>query len=153
MDSQWGLNDSKCPQLFRTLLSILDDLNIAVVSMVFTRSLISKSSSPCNNLWLLYSECKLQLVSPSLPCFIVFLDSLASTYLSFAFLLLYPVISQKRKVHNSAGSLFLLTLTRSCCLAEIKLFVCISKSQRSLGVSFSRRTLACADTICLYGQI
>ena len=41
--------DSKSPLVSRTLLSILGDLNNAVVWMVSTRPLISKSSSPFNN--------------------------------------------------------------------------------------------------------
>ena len=40
----WSLSDSKSPQVFTTLLSILADLNNVVNSMVSTRPLISKSS-------------------------------------------------------------------------------------------------------------
>ena len=40
----WSLSDSKSPQVSRTLLSILAVLNNAVVWMVSTRPLISKSS-------------------------------------------------------------------------------------------------------------
>ena len=42
----WRLSDCKSRQVSRTLLSILADLNIAVVWIVFTRSLISKFSGP-----------------------------------------------------------------------------------------------------------
>ena len=42
----WSLSDSMSPQAFRTLLSILADLNCTVVWMVSTRVLISNSSSP-----------------------------------------------------------------------------------------------------------
>ena len=42
----WSLCDNKSPQVFRTLLSILADLNNAVVWMVSTRLLISNFSSP-----------------------------------------------------------------------------------------------------------
>ena len=45
----WSLNDSKFPEVSRTLLSILTDLNNAVVWMVSTRPLIFKSCSPCSN--------------------------------------------------------------------------------------------------------
>ena len=45
----WSLSDSKSHQVSRTLLSILTDLNNAVVWMVSTRPLISKSSSPFIN--------------------------------------------------------------------------------------------------------
>ena len=54
------LSDSKSPQISRTLLSILVDLNNAVVWMVSTRPLISKSFSPCINP--LEQEHQLQLV-------------------------------------------------------------------------------------------
>ena len=50
MVSHWSLSDSKSPQVTRTLLSILSDLNNAVVLIVSTCPLISKSSSPCANL-------------------------------------------------------------------------------------------------------
>ena len=45
----WSLSDSKSPQVSRTLLSILADLNNAVVWTLSTRPVISKSSSPCTN--------------------------------------------------------------------------------------------------------
>ena len=45
----WCLSDSKSPQVSRNLLSILADLNNAVVWMVSTRPLISTSFSPCTN--------------------------------------------------------------------------------------------------------
>ena len=58
----WSLRDSKSPQVSRTLLSILADLNAGLEDlkirrrvktiqswMVFTRRLISKSSSLCTN--------------------------------------------------------------------------------------------------------
>ena len=47
MVSHWNLYNSKSHQVSRTLLSILADLNNAVVWMVSTRPLISKSSSSC----------------------------------------------------------------------------------------------------------
>ena len=49
MDFHWSLSNSKSPQVSRTLLSILTDLNNAVVWMVSTRSPTSKSSNPFNN--------------------------------------------------------------------------------------------------------
>ena len=49
MVSHWNLSDSKSLQVSRTLLSILADLNNAVVWMVSTHPLISKSSCPCTN--------------------------------------------------------------------------------------------------------
>ena len=49
MDFHWSLSDSKSPQVPRTLLSILAVLNNVVVSMVSTRPLTFKSSSPLSN--------------------------------------------------------------------------------------------------------
>ena len=46
MVSHWRLRDSKSPQICRTLLSILADLNNKVVWMVSSRLLISR---PCTN--------------------------------------------------------------------------------------------------------
>ena len=45
----WSLSDNKSPQVSGTLLSILADLNNAVVWMISTRLLISKSSNPNDN--------------------------------------------------------------------------------------------------------
>ena len=45
----WSLSDSKPPQVSRTLLSILADLNIIVVWIFSTCPLISKSSCPFSN--------------------------------------------------------------------------------------------------------
>ena len=50
--SRWfftGVYDNKYPQVSRTLLSILFDCYNAVVWLVSTRPLISKSSCPCTN--------------------------------------------------------------------------------------------------------
>ena len=48
MVSHWSLSESKSPQISRTLC-ILADRNNAVVWMISTRHLISKSSSPFMN--------------------------------------------------------------------------------------------------------
>ena len=45
----WSLSDNKSPHMSITLLSILGDLNNAVVWMVFTSPIIYKSSSPFTN--------------------------------------------------------------------------------------------------------
>ena len=42
----WRLSDSKSLQVSKTLLNILADLNNAVVWIVSTRPVISKSSNP-----------------------------------------------------------------------------------------------------------
>ena len=45
----WSFTDSKTPQVSETLLSILGDLNNAVVWTVSIRPIIFKSSSPCTS--------------------------------------------------------------------------------------------------------
>ena len=45
----WSLNDSKSPQVSRTLLSILVVINNAVVWKLSTRPPTSKSSRPFSN--------------------------------------------------------------------------------------------------------
>ena len=49
MVSHWSLSDSKSPQVSRTLLGILANLNNAVVCTDSARCLIIKSSSPFTN--------------------------------------------------------------------------------------------------------
>ena len=121
----------KSPQLSRTLLIILSDLNHAAVWMVTTRPLISKSSSPRTNLWWLNQDHQLQLVSPSFSCstiFFQFSGKVEVLIFLFIFFQFYYVVNRDCKVHYSASPFFLLTVTRSGCLAEIKWSVCISKS-------------------------
>ena len=68
----------------------------------------------------------------------------------FTFFQFYSVVSRDSKVHNFADFLFffflLLIIIRSGLLAEIKWSVCISKSHRSLRVSFSRTGVE----LCIY---
>ena len=49
MVSHWSVIDNKSPQVSRTLLSILANLNNAVVSTVSIHPVISKSSRPYTN--------------------------------------------------------------------------------------------------------
>ena len=68
-----------------------------------------------------------------------------------AFFQFYSVVSRDSKIHNFASSFFcflffLLTIIRSDLLAEIRWFVCMPKSHRSLCVSFSRTDAG----LCIY---
>ena len=150
----WSLSDSKSLQVFMTLLNILAHLNNAVVRMVSTRPFISKSSSPCLNSLVTVPRTIGIIVTFMFHSFFRFPCKVVVLILIFTFFQFYSVIIRDRKVHNSASSLFfffllfflLLTITRSCRLAEIRWSICISKSRRSLYVSFSRR-----DTgLCIY---
>ena len=113
MVSHRSLCDSKSHQLYRILLCILADLTNAVVWMVSTRPLISKSSSPSNNP--LVTVPKAPITIGIIVTFLShsFFNSLArSRYLSFFFFFFfvffqfYSVASWESKVHNSASSLF-----------------------------------------------
>ena len=67
--------------------------------------------------------------------------------LLFTFFQFYSVVSRYSKVYNFASSLsFLLITKRSGFLDEIRWSVCMSKSHRSLCVSFSRT----AAGLCIY---
>ena len=56
------------------------------------------------------------------------------------------MVSQDSKVDNFVNSLFLLIIMRSSLLVEIRWFISMSKSHRSLYVSFSRT----AGGLCIY---
>ena len=77
MVSHWSLSDHKSPQVSRTLPSILSNHNKAVVWMVSSRPIISKS---CTN-----PLVTVQLVTPSLSYSTVFYNSLARSRYSSVF--------------------------------------------------------------------
>ena len=137
----WSLSDSKSLQVSRTLLSILAYLNNAVVWIVSTCPFISKFSSTCTNPWVTQLDV---LITISIIVTFMFHSffKFSKVYVLislFEFFQFYSVAYRNSKIPYSVGSLFLLTITsRSGLLAEIRLSVCTSKSQRTLCVSFSR---------------
>ena len=100
---------------------------------------------------------QLQLVSQSFPCSTLFFNSLArSGNLSPFSFSVYPVVFSSQFALWLAGLakstiqqilFFLLIIIWSGRLTEIRWSVCISKSQRTLSVSFSMIDLGCAYTI------
>ena len=76
------MSDSKSLQVSRTLLSILADLDNAVIWMVSTCPLASKSSSSFTNSLGIAQVHQLQLVSLSPSCSIVFCPLTRSWYFS-----------------------------------------------------------------------
>ena len=124
------LSDSKSPQVSKTLLSILADLKNAVVWIVSSRSLISKSSSSSTNPLVTVLCASITIGITVTFMFHIFFISLvrSSTYLSFCFL---SMVSQNSKVTIQQLLFFLLTITRSGHLAEFRWSVCILKFQRS----------------------
>ena len=105
----WSLNDSKSPQVSRTLLSILAVLNNAVVWMVSILSPTSKSSNPFNNPLVTVPKAPIIIGKNVTFLFHSFFSiSLRGrgTYLSFSFFQFYSVVSRNSKVHSLVNSLF-----------------------------------------------
>ena len=113
----WSLSDSKSPQVSRTRISILAVLSNAVVWIVSTRPLTSKSSRPFNNPLVTVPNAPITIDTIVTFMFHSLFNSLArSMYLSFfslsfrfilwsaksTFLQIYSVDS---KVNNFANSL------------------------------------------------
>ena len=149
MVSYWWLSDSKSPQVSRSLLSILSELNNTVILMISTRPLISKPSSPFCNIWGSFQVNQLHLVSQLPLCSIVFFKSLVRSLYSSLFSLSFSFILWSAE---TAKSTFLLTITRSGRLAEIRWSVCMSKSQKVCASHFPGQIPGCVYTTCSYCQ-
>ena len=141
----------KSPQISRTLLSTHADFNNAVVWTVSVHPLFSKSSSLCTNPLVTVPNSPNTISVTVTFMFHSFFSSLArSSYLSLFSLpfnfTLWSVRTAKSTIREVL--FFLLTITRSGLLAEIKWSVCISKSQRIICAShFLGQILGCAYTI------
>ena len=106
----WNLSDSKSPQVSRTLLIILADLNNAIIKMLSTPPLTYKSSSPFINP--LMTVPKVQMTIGIIITFMFhnsfqFPTKVQVLILLFIFFQFYSVVSQDSKVHNFASSFFL----------------------------------------------
>ena len=137
----WSLSDSNSPQVSRTFPSILSYPNNAAVRMVSTYSLISKSSSPCANLLVTVPSAPITIGITATFTFHSFFNVLARPrYLSFFSLSFNFILLSTGTAKSTIRQVlfFLLIINMSGRLAEIGWSVCISKSQGSLCVSFSR---------------
>ena len=116
--------------------------------MISTCPLILKSSSLSTILWWLYPEHQLQIVSPSLSYSIDFSIPWQGEVLNFLYIFfqLYLWSAGTAKPLIWQVLFFLFIITRSGRLVEIKWSICISKSQRSFFVSFSRTY----SKLCIY---
>ena len=136
----WSLSDTKSSQVSRTLLSILADL-YAVAWMASACPLIANSSSPFTSRLGMVPSAPITIgmtVNFMFHCFFLVLQQCLTIYLFFAFFWFYSEVFRNGEVHYSADYFFLLTITRSGRFAEIRWYVCISKSQRRFCVSFYR---------------
>ena len=145
----WSLSDSKSPEDSRTLLSILAVLNNAVVWMVSTRPLISKSSSLFNNPLVTVPKASIPIGIIVIFMFHSCFNSLAkSRYLSFFSLSFSFILWLAETARSTVLQVlfFWFIIIRSGGLAEIMWSVCMSKFHRSLCVSFSRTDVG----FCIY---
>ena len=133
----WSLNDSKSPQVSKTILSILADLNNAVVCMVLASSPISSSSSPLTKP---LETDPSALILAGISVTFIFRSFLSFSARSKVLSLLSFSLIFTQQAH------FLKIITKSDFLVGIKWSVCISESQRSLNVSFSRTD----SGLCIY---
>ena len=132
----WSLSDSKSPQVSSTLLSILAVFNNAVVWMVSTRPPTSKSFRPFNNPLVIVPKTPIKIGTIVTFLFHSFFNSFFFFSHSFSFIL-WSAGTAKSTILQVL--FFLLIIIKSGLLAEIRWSVCISKSHRSLCVSFSRK--------------
>ena len=92
MVSHWSLSDSKSLWVSRTLLSNLADLSDAVVLMISTCSLISRSSSPCTNPLVIVSSTLITIGITIIFMFHSFFSPLARSRYLFIFSLSFSFI-------------------------------------------------------------
>ena len=143
----WSLNDSNFLQVSRTLLSILVDLNNAVVWMVSTRPVISKFSSPSINPLVTVPRAPNTITTLMFHIFFKFPSKVELLILLFTFFQFYSGVSRDREIYNFESSLFLLIWLklRDPFLCQNPKGVCVSH--------FLGQMLGCAYIICSYGQI
>ena len=140
----------KSPQVSRSLLNIMTNFDNALVWMVNTSPLISKSyfsdCTKCTNYNWYYRHFHA-------PYFLMLLQSLG-IYLSFRFLSVFSQWSSRTTRFIMQQILFfLLAIIRSGRLAEIRWSIFISNPPRSLCISFSRTDSGFFKSHCSYGQI
>ena len=136
----WSLSDNKSPQDSRTLLSILTNLNNAVVCMVSTHYLVSKSFNTCTNTLVTVPSALITIGITVTFMFHSFFSLARYGYLSLRFFSVLRCGQLGRLNPLSEVPIFCwLSLgPRSGCLAEIRWSICISKSKRNQWVSLSK---------------
>ena len=151
-----SLSDSKSPQVFRTLLSILAVLNNVEVWMVSTHPPTSNSSSSFSNPLVTVPNAPITIGIIVTCMFHSFFNALErSRYLSFfshsfSFILWSATTAKSTILHILffcwllLGLVFRPRLGNPCvCQSPIGVYVC----------HFLGQVLDCAYTICLFGQI
>ena len=125
----WSASDSKSPQVSRTIFRNPVDLNLDGLYLSSVLQSLYQSfgdHSKCTNYSWYHCNLHVSYFPQSSPIFIPFLPSFNFTLWSAGMV----------KFTIQQVLYFLLTITRSGCLAKIRGFVCISKSQISLCLIF-----------------
>ena len=146
-----GLSDSKSPQVSRTLLSILAVLHNAIIWIVSTHLPTSKSSRPSNNHFVTVPRAPITIGTIVTFMFHSFFNSLArSRYLSFfshSFSFILWSAGTAKSTILQILFFFLYVIIKSSLLAGIRWYMYMSKSHRSLCVSFFPRR---GTGLCIY---
>ena len=145
------LSDSKSPQVFRTLLSILAVLKNTVVWMVSyrcTHSQLLQSFGDCTK----RTDYHWYHRHFHIPQFFLFSSKVKVLNSLFACFQFYSGLPGWPSPLFDRFS-FLLNITTSGWLAEIRWSICSSKTQRILCIRFHGQFPGFAYTICLYDQI
>ena len=154
-----SLNNSKSLQVSRTLLSILANLNNAVVWMVSTLTLISKSSNPCINSLLTVPKALITICIIVTLMFHSFFNSLErSRYISFFSLsfnfTLWSAGTAKSTIQQVLLFFFFFFFFFGWFGRLAKIRHKVSQNPRGICVShFPGQMLACAYNISSYGKI
>ena len=152
----WSMSERKSPQVSMNLLKILSDFNKAVVWVVSTRHLISKSSNPVINP-LLTVPCALTTIGITVTfMFQVFFSSLArSKYLSFfSISFRFTLWSAGTAKSTKRQVPFFCRLSQGLVVLPILGCPLVSQNPRDFRVSHSLgRIPACVYTVYSHGQI
>ena len=110
--------ESVWQQVSRTLLSILADLSNAIVWIVSSRPLFSKSSRSCTNPFMTVPRVTITIgiiVTFMFHSFFQWPSKVEVFILLFTFFHFYSVVSQDSKVHNSARPFLLFVVVLAFC--------------------------------------
>ena len=143
----WSLSDSKSPQVSRTLLSILAFLNNAIVWTVSTRPPTSKSSISFNNPLVIVPNAPITIDIIVTFMFHSFFQFPWGTYRSLRFLSVLFCSQPGQQIPQFwKFPIFLYFTIWPDLVTKIRRFISMSKSHRSLCVSFSRAGAG----LCIY---
>ena len=158
-----SFNDSKSLRVSRTLLSILADLNNAVIWMVFIPPVISKSSCPCIIPLVTVPRTSITIgITVTFMLYNIFFqfpNMVQVLILLFTLFQFYSMVSRYSKVHHSASFLLLSLLLLVVVVVGLVVWLRLGDpfvSQNPKGVyasHFPGEILGCVYTICSYGQI